>query len=94
MSKTLNQLSFKDIIENALEYRHKKYQEDYDHDTESDSVPYGDTWVRGRAYITEESEERATEGWKDTFDVYEFITEYLANNDDFCEKIKELVEEF
>lgn len=94
MSKTLNQLSFKDIIENALEYCHEKYQEDYDHDTESNYVPYGDTYVSAGNYITEESEERATEEWKDTFDVYEFITEYLANNDDFCEKIKELVEEF
>lgn len=94
MSKTLNQLSFKDIIENALEYCHKKYQENYDHDTESDYVPYGNTFVSTRYEVTEESEERATEEWKDTFDVYEFITEYLANNDDFWEKIKELVEEF
>lgn len=94
MSKTLNQLTLTNIIEQAIEQSHQDYQNNYDHNTESDSVPYGDTWVSSGNYITEESEQRATEEWKDTFDTYEFITEYLAENYDFCEKIKELVRGF
>lgn len=94
MSKTLNQITIKDIIESALEECHEDFQGGYEHDTESESYPYGDTYACGRPEVTEESVQRATEEWKDTFDVYEFITEYLAENYDFCEKIKEMVRGF
>lgn len=94
MSKCLNEISFKDIVETALAECHKDYQDGYDHDTESDSVPYGDAWVSSGNYITEESEERATEEWKDTFDIYDFIVEYLANSQDFEDKILEMVRGF
>ena len=94
MSKCLNEITFKEIIENCLKESHQDYQDRYDHDTDSDSVPYGDTWVSSGNYITEESEERATEEWKDTFDIYDFITEYLANNQDFEDKIIEMVRGF
>jgi hypothetical protein len=94
MSKTLHQLSFKDIIENALEYCHEEYQENYDHDTYSNPVPYGDTYVSSGNYITEESEERATEKWKDDFSIDDFVKDYLLESCDFREKIMEMVEEF
>lgn len=94
MTKCLNQITIKDIIENALIECHEDYQDRYDHDTESESHAWGDTFVSGRAEITEQSLEQATEEWKDTFDVYEFISEYLAENYDFCEKIKEMVREY
>lgn len=94
MSKTLNQITIKDIIEQAIKQSHQDYQDNYDHETESESYPYGDTYACGRPEVTKESEQRATEEWKDTFDVYEFISEYLAENYDFCEKIKEIVRGF
>ena len=94
MSKTLNKIEFKDIVMQCLEECHKDYQKNYDHDTESESHAYGDTWVSGRAYITEESELKATEEWKDRFDVDDFIRDYLCECVDFREKVWELVEEF
>lgn len=94
MSKTLNKIEFKDIVMQCLEECHKDYQENYDHDTEGNYVPYGDTYVSTGDYITEESEERATEEWKDRFDVDDFIRDYLCECVDFREKVWELVEEF
>lgn len=93
MSKMLNQIKIKDIIEQAIRDSHEKFQEYYDHEYSSETHAYGDTYVSGYSEITEESIERATEEWKDTFDVYEFLTEFLAENEDFKDKILEMVDE-
>lgn len=94
MSKCLNEVSFKDIVETALAECHKDYQERYDHDTESDSVPYGDTYVSSGNYITEESIKRATEQWKDDFSIDDFVKDYLLESYDFREIIMEVLKEF
>lgn len=94
MSKCLNQISLKEIIEKALAECHEDYQNGYDHDTESDSVPYGDTYVSSGNYITEESEQRATEEWKDDFSIDDFVKDYLLESYDFREKIMEMVRGF
>ena len=94
MSKTLNQLSFKDIIESALEECHEDYQERYEHETDSDYVPYGDTWVSSGNYITEDSYSKATEQWKDDLSIDVFVKEYLLESYDFREKIMEMVRVF
>lgn len=93
MSILLEKLTFKDIIEQNLKYSLEKYKDNYEHEYYSETHAYGDTYVSGYSEITEESIERATEEWKDTFDVYDFLTEFLAENEDFKDKILEMVDE-
>lgn len=93
MSKCLNQIKLEDIIEQNLKYSLEKYKDNYEHEYSTETHAYGDTYVSGYSEITEESIERATEEWKDTFDVYDFLTEFLAENEDFKDKILEMVDE-
>ena len=93
MSKTLDKINFKEIIENCLDESLKRFQEDYDHETYSESYPYGDTYVYGRAEITESSWDKAQNEWKNNFDINDFITDYVMESQDFRDKVLEMVEE-
>jgi alpha-amylase/alpha-mannosidase (GH57 family) len=91
MSKCLNELTLEDVIKTSLQHAHNDFQEDYDHELESDFAPYGDTYVSSGNYVSEESEERAKEEWKDGFDIDNFVSEYLLESYDFREKVFELM---
>lgn len=94
MSKCLNDLTLEDVIRKSLQHAHNDFQEDYDHELEDDFAPYGDTYVSSGNYVSEESEERATEEWKDGFDIDNFVSEYLCESYDFRAKIMEMVMQF
>lgn len=94
MSKCLNEMSFKDIIETKLHDSFNDYSDNYDHETEDNYVPYGDTYVSSGEYITDESYERCVEDFKENFDIAtasEFVTDILAEDNDFLMKVIELV---
>ena len=92
MSKTLDQLSFEDIIKDSLHERWIDHDDNFEHETMPEYVPWGDTYARAFNCPTEQSEIRCEEAFKQDFDVDDFITEYLQENQDFRDKIKELVE--
>ena len=92
MSKTLNQLTFEEVIKNALKEMYQVHDDNFDHETECHDVPYGNTWVSGGDFITEESQIKCEEAFKQDFDVDYFIKEYLQESQDFRDKIKEMVE--
>lgn len=93
MSKTLNQISFKEVIEKALEESLKRFQDNYNHETYSESYPYGDTYVNGRSCIKQSSWDKAQDEWKNNFDINDFITDYVMESQDFRDKVLEMVEE-
>ena len=92
MSETLNQLTFKKVILQEIAKRRDAYDENYDFDCYEESNPYGDTWAVTSCEPTDESLEQCDEDFKETFDVHEFITEYLIENEDFKALIMDLVE--
>lgn len=91
MSECLNQLTLKDVILKELTQRRRAFEDTYDFDTYEEQNPYGDTWATTSEEITDESLERCQEEFEETFDVYEFITEYLVSNEDFKDLILEMV---
>lgn len=94
MSKCLNQMDLKEVIETKIHDAFNDYSENYDHETEYDSAPYGDTYVSSGEYITDRSMERCVEDFKENFDITtasEFVSEVLANDNDFLMKVIELV---
>lgn len=94
MSKCLNEMSFQDIVEANLKTAFNDYSDNYDHETESDYAPYGDTYVSSGEYITEESMERCVKDFKDEFDkatASDFVSDVLANDYDFLTKVIDLV---
>lgn len=93
MSKCLNEISFKEVIEKALEESLKHFQDNYDHDTYSESYPYGDTYC-SRSYIKESSWDRAQEEWVENFDIDEFVRDYLVESQDFRDMVLEMVKEY
>lgn len=92
MSKTLDQLTFKEVILNAIARKRDYFDENYDFDCYNEENPYGDTWVVTSQEPTDESLERADEEFKETFDVDDFIADYLAEDADFKALIKYMVE--
>lgn len=92
MSKTLDQLSFKDIIKTSLEEMYQDHDDNFDHETESNDVPYGNTWVSAGEFITEESQIKCQEAFKQDFDIDNFVKNYLLENKDFLDKVQEMVE--
>ena len=93
MSKCLNEETFDDTIQRVLGH-YKEYHDDhYDFDTESESNPYGDTWATTSVEPTERSLQECDEDFVDNFDVDDFITEFLQEDQTFRELIKKLVED-
>lgn len=93
MSKCINELTLEDIIQQEIRNLYKLYKESYDHDIECESHAFGDTHVNGNYYITEDSEERCLEDFKNdtTADV---VIESLYESNDFSKKIEEIVKDF
>ena len=93
MSKTLDQLSMEDVVINSLKNMYSDHDDNFEHETEDDYAPYGNTYACTGHYITEESEIRCREAFKQDFDVDKFIEEYLTNDYDFRQKLREYVEQ-
>lgn len=96
MSKCLNQMDIKEVIEKCINDDFNNYSDNYDHETEDNPVPYGDTWLNAGDFITDESWERCVAEYKEGFDIAtasEFVSDVLANDNDFLMKVIELVKE-
>ncbi len=91
MSKTLDQLTFEEIIKDSLKANFQDHDDNFDHETESNYVPYGNTLVSSGEFITEESMIKCEEAFKQDFDVDYFVKEYLLENMDFRAKVQEMV---
>lgn len=91
MSETLDQLSMEDVVINALKNMYSDHEDVSDMTIEDEYVPYGDTFVRSGRFISEESEIKCREAFKQDFDLDKFIEEYLTNDYDFRQKIREYV---
>lgn len=91
MSKTLDQLSIEDIVKENLEKMYQDHDENFEHETMPEYVPWGNTFVSAGEFVTEQSQIRCEEAFKQDFDVDYFITEYLAENQDFRDKLIEMV---
>lgn len=93
MSKCINQMSIEDIVLNKIKQLYSLYRSKYDFDMECESVPYGDTYVNTNYYVTEKSEEKCLEDFKEDTTGY-VIVEELYDDKDFCTKIEEMINNF
>ena len=78
------------IIKDALQKAFKDYERMYEHETELNTVPYGDTYVTEGEYVTERSAEECVEDFKAEFEPYEFAEKYLLQNREFLDKLEEM----
>lgn len=82
-----------EIIEEELKNAFDVFFDNYDHETEDNIVPYGDTYVSSGQYITDESAERCVEDFRENFDFDEFVKEQLLNSPKFEETVKNVLKE-
>jgi hypothetical protein len=88
--------TFEEIIKEGVQEDLQRFSENYDHDTEEEYEHYGDTYVSSGSYVTEESEEKCVEAYKDEFDetkAYDFIQDVLMESPAFVNKLIEFVKE-
>ncbi len=81
-------------IQAALEDAFEWHSGDYPHETQSSYVPYGDTYVNAGDQPTDESEERCLNDFRENLDVDSFVREFLLENDDFRQYIRQKIETF
>ena len=81
-----------EAIEEELRNAFNVYFDNYDHETESNYVPYGDTFVNSGDYITDESAERCVDDFREEFDFEEFVKEQLLHSPKFEEAVKNVLE--
>ena len=91
MSDCINQTNLEEIVKKSLADYKKWHDDNYDYDTYEEQNPYGDTWATTSIEITDESLRACNEDFKDNFDVYEFVNEFLKENVDFTSYIEEMV---
>lgn len=92
MTECLNQLTFEKVIKDCLKKAWEDFNDNYDHECDDTYVPYGDTSVRYCSEPSDESVERAFEEFKDGFDIYDFIEEYLMGSQNFKDMVEDIVE--
>lgn len=80
-----------ETIEEELRNAFNAYFDNYDHETEDNPVPYGDTYVSSGDYITDESAERCVDDFREEFDFEEFVTEQLLNSPKFEEAVRNVL---
>lgn len=80
-----------ETIEEELKNAFNVYFDNYDHETESNYVPFGDTFVNSGEYITDESAERCVDDFREDFDFEEFVTEQLLNSPKFEEAVRNVL---
>lgn len=80
-----------EVIEEELKNAFNVYSDNYDHETEDNPVPYGDTYVSSGKYITDESAERCVKDFREEFDFDEFVMEQLLNSPKFEEAVRNVL---
>lgn len=80
-----------DAFEEAMEQCFNDFDDQFEHETVATYVPYGDTHVKAGEIVTEASQLRCSEAFKQDFDVFKFIKDYLQENQKFLDVIKEYV---
>ena len=83
MSKTLDQLTFDEILKDNIRFAFEQFSDLYDHKTYE---------CNGTEYITERSALKCAESFKNEFDITDFVNNYLLENKDFCQKVFELLD--
>lgn len=90
MSKTIEQITVAECVKDCLKGMYEMYFDEYEHEYAEEYVPYGNTFASLGDEITEESQVKCAEDFKQDFDFEEFM-ELLANSDFKC-KITDMVE--
>lgn len=80
-----------DAFEDSMQECFEEFDDQFDHEYEQTSVPYGDTYVRLPKITTESSHIKCCEAFKQDFDINKFFDEYLKNNDKFKDAILEYI---
>lgn len=81
----------KKAFEDSMDECFEDFDDQYEHELVETWVPYGDTQVKMCEYPTERSQLRCSEAFQQDFDVFKFMEEYLMENKEFIEAIKEYV---
>lgn len=76
-------MTVEEIIKTELQKAFKDFFDNYDHEVKGGGAP-------GVKYITSRSAERCVEEFKDNFEPFEFIFEYLYNSQEFADKVTEI----
>ena len=92
MSKCVNQLDVREIIIKELREMRQRHEDNYDFDCYEEKNPYGDTWATTSVEPTDASMEACDEEFKENFDAYDFVKEYLAENEEFRAYIENIVQ--
>lgn len=80
-----------ETIEEELRNAFNVYSDNYDHETEDNPVPYGDTYVNSGDFITDESIERCIDDFREEFDFEEFVREQLLDSPKFEEAVRNVL---
>ena len=94
MSKCLNQMTMEEIVkQNFSKYYERKVEENGKFEPEYERC--GDALVMSGVYLDEEEADRLVKETKDELseipNMSQFVIEYLAENDDFLNKLVEMV---
>lgn len=90
MSETI-ETRLMNAFEESIEECFEDFDDQYEHETVKNYVPYGDTQVVQSEYPTERSQLRCSEAFQQDFDVFKFMEQYLCENKKFIEAIKDYV---
>lgn len=80
-----------EIIEEELRNAFNVFFDNYDHETEDNPVPYGDTYVNSGDFITDESVERCIDDFRENFDFDEFVREQLLDSPKFEKAVRNVL---
>jgi len=80
-----------DAFEESMQECFEDFDDQFEHETIKNYVPYGNTQVVESEYPTEQSLIRCSEAFKQDFDVFKFIEEYLQENQKFLDTVQEYV---
>jgi hypothetical protein len=85
MSKCLNEIDIKELIDEIISHEYNEFKDDYanEHGMRFDVV----------GELNKYDERECAQAFADSFDVDFFITEVLQENQDFRDKINEAVDE-
>lgn len=78
-------------VTDSIQECFEDFDDQFEHEYEKNYVPYGNTQVVESEYPTEDSQTRCSEAFIQDFDVFKFIEEYLIQNRNFLEAIKEYI---
>lgn len=76
-------------IEKLADKRFELYSDDFEHETEREFAPHGDTHVCSGIYITDKSMKRCLDKYEEDFNVDDFIEE-LKDDESFCNAIRKI----